>query len=52
MDRIDIPVVGGTLASFRYGPAGSEPVVAIHGITANSRGWIAVARALDGRAAP
>jgi pimeloyl-ACP methyl ester carboxylesterase len=51
MDRIDIPVVGGTLASFRYGPAGSEPVVAIHGITANSRGWIAVARALDGRAA-
>src|SRR5580704_3166134 len=51
MDRIDIPVVGGTLASFRYGPAGSEPVVAVHGITANSREWIAVARALEGRAA-
>jgi pimeloyl-ACP methyl ester carboxylesterase len=33
------------------GPApGPDPVIAIHGITATSRSWLAVARALDGRA--
>jgi lipase len=50
--RTDVPVAGGTLATFRLGeaPHGVDPVLAIHGITANSRSWLAVARALDGRA--
>jgi len=50
VDRIDVPVAGGTLAAFRFGPDSAEPVIAVHGITANSRGWVAVARALEGRA--
>jgi len=50
MERIDVPVAGGTLAAFRFGPDSAEPVIAVHGITANSRGWLAVARALDARA--
>ncbi len=49
MDRIDIPVAGGTLAAFRLSEGG-QAVLAIHGITANSREWLAVARALEGRA--
>jgi pimeloyl-ACP methyl ester carboxylesterase len=50
--RIDVPVAGGTLATFRLGsgPGGAAPVVAVHGITANSHCWLAVARALEGRA--
>lgn len=53
IERTDVPVSGGTLATFRLGaaPDGADPVVAIHGITANSRAWLAVARALEGRAA-
>lgn len=53
MDRGDVPVTGGTLATFRLGsaPPGADPVLAVHGITANSRCWLAVARALQGRAA-
>ena len=51
MHRIDVPVVGGILATFRLGPDDVDPVVAIHGITANSHAWLAVARALEGRAA-
>ncbi|MGN6868801.1 MAG: alpha/beta fold hydrolase [Solirubrobacteraceae bacterium] len=51
--RFDIPVAGGTLALFRLGtgPGTAEPVIAVHGITANSHAWLAVDRALDGRAA-
>jgi pimeloyl-ACP methyl ester carboxylesterase len=51
--RFDIPVAGGALALFRLGsgPGTAEPVIAVHGITANSRAWLAVNRALDGRAA-
>jgi len=51
--RFDIPVAGGTLALFRLddGPGTAEPVIAVHGITANSRAWLPVARALEGRAA-
>jgi pimeloyl-ACP methyl ester carboxylesterase len=51
--RFDIPVAGGTLALFRLGtgPGTAEPVVAVHGITANSHAWLAVDRALEGRAA-
>jgi pimeloyl-ACP methyl ester carboxylesterase len=50
--RLDVPVAGGTLSVFRLGPASdeAEPVLAVHGITANSRAWLAVERALDGRA--
>jgi pimeloyl-ACP methyl ester carboxylesterase len=49
----DIPVDGGVLALFRLGdgPGTAEPVIAVHGITANSRAWLAVDRALEGRAA-
>jgi pimeloyl-ACP methyl ester carboxylesterase len=51
--RFDIPVEGGTLALFRLGdgPGTAEPVIAVHGITANSHAWLAVDRALKGRAA-
>lgn len=50
--RVDVPVEGGSLAAFRLGsgPAGADPVLAVHGITANSRAWLPVARALDGAA--
>ena len=50
--RTDVPVAGGELATFRLGEAPDrvDPVLAIHGITANSHSWLAVARALDGRA--
>jgi len=50
VDRVDVPVAGGTLATFRLGGDSREPVIAVHGITANSREWLAVARALEGRA--
>ncbi len=46
--RLDAPVSGGTLAAFRLG-TGPERVIAVHGITANSRAWLAVARELEGR---
>jgi pimeloyl-ACP methyl ester carboxylesterase len=52
MDRIDVAVRGGTLATFRFGgDADAEPVLAIHGITANSHEWPPVAQALEERAA-
>jgi lipase len=46
-------VPGGALALFRLGtgPGTAEPVIAVHGITANSHAWLAVDRALEGRAA-
>jgi pimeloyl-ACP methyl ester carboxylesterase len=47
--RVDVPVAGGTLAVFELGDGG-EPVLAVHGITASSHSWLAVARALAGRA--
>jgi pimeloyl-ACP methyl ester carboxylesterase len=49
MRRLDVPVAGGTLAVFRLGD-GAEPVLAVHGITGSSHAWLAVARALEGRA--
>jgi pimeloyl-ACP methyl ester carboxylesterase len=51
--RFEIPVAGGALALFRLGtgPGTAEPVIAVHGITANSHTWLAVDRALEGRAA-
>ncbi|WP_139983937.1 alpha/beta fold hydrolase [Nocardioides litoris] len=46
---LEVPVDGEVLAAFRYGAAGAPPsrtVLAVHGITASSRAWPAVARAL------
>jgi pimeloyl-ACP methyl ester carboxylesterase len=46
---VSVEVEGGTLATFRYGAPDAPPsrtVVAVHGITASSRAWPAVARAL------
>jgi pimeloyl-ACP methyl ester carboxylesterase len=50
--ELGVDVAGGRLAVFRLGAERPTAplVVAIHGITANSRSWLAVARALDGRA--
>jgi pimeloyl-ACP methyl ester carboxylesterase len=44
--RVEIPVAGGTLAAFELGSGTGPPVVAVHGITANSQAWRAAARAL------
>jgi pimeloyl-ACP methyl ester carboxylesterase len=51
--RLEVAVAGGTLAASRLGAAGdgAEPVLAIHGITSSSAGWVAVARALGKQAA-
>lgn len=46
---VPVEVEGGTLATFRYGAPEAPPertVLAVHGITASSRAWPAVARAL------
>lgn len=50
--RHDIPVAGGELAVYELGAAAAEAptVLAVHGITANSHSWVAVARALGGGA--
>jgi pimeloyl-ACP methyl ester carboxylesterase len=50
--RLEVPVRGGTLAaSALEGAATRAPaVLAIHGITANSQAWLAVARALGPQA--
>jgi pimeloyl-ACP methyl ester carboxylesterase len=50
--RRDVEVSGGTLACFRLGGASDSPMaVAVHGITSNSRAWVAVARVLGERVA-
>ncbi|SDQ17418.1 alpha/beta fold hydrolase [Quadrisphaera sp. DSM 44207] len=48
-----VPVRGGGLAVHRLGagPAGAQPVLAVHGITSNGLAWGPVARQLAGRAA-
>jgi lipase len=49
--KLEVPVEGGTLAAFRFGPPDGVPtVLAIHGIVTNSHVWLAVARSLGGRA--
>jgi pimeloyl-ACP methyl ester carboxylesterase len=48
IEALQVPVSGGDLAVFRLGVG--PPVVAVHGITSSSRAWLAVARALAGRA--
>lgn len=45
-ERLSIPVAGGELAAFRFGDKAAPPIVAVHGITSNSRAWVPVARAL------
>ena len=42
----DVPVEGGTLHVGEWGPENGPVVVAVHGITASHRSWIALARAL------
>jgi lipase len=39
-----VPVDGGTLALAEYGDPEGPPVLAIHGITASSRSWLALSR--------
>ena len=51
-ERIEVPVPDGRLAAWRCNAdvaADAPPVVAIHGITATSRAWLAVSRALGDR---
>lgn len=50
IERHDVQVEGGALACYRLGHS-DEVAVAAHGITSNSRTWLAVARALGDRAA-
>jgi pimeloyl-ACP methyl ester carboxylesterase len=45
-ERYEVPVAGGALAVFRFGEPAERSIVAVHGITANSRAWLEVARAL------
>jgi pimeloyl-ACP methyl ester carboxylesterase len=51
--RVDVPVEGGTLATFRLGSlrADAPVALAIHGITSSSRSWLATGRALGDSAA-
>lgn len=37
--KFSVPVEGGDLAVFRYGPEGGRPILAIHGITSTNRAW-------------
>ncbi len=53
VERIDVPVAGGDLATFRLGSSspGAPLALAIHGITSSSRAWLATADALGDSAA-
>ena len=46
-ERLDVPVPGGTLATYRW-PGDGPLVVAAHGITSNHRSWGVVAGELGG----
>ena len=50
--ELGVEVSGGRLAAFGLGAerASAPLVIAVHGITSNSRAWLPLARALDGRA--
>jgi pimeloyl-ACP methyl ester carboxylesterase len=52
IEELDVEVSGGRLAAFRLGAerASAPLVLAVHGITSNSRTWLPLARVLDGRA--
>jgi lipase len=45
---VTVPVAGGDLTVAEYGDPDGPPVLAIHGITASSRSWLALARLLPG----
>jgi pimeloyl-ACP methyl ester carboxylesterase len=50
--ELEVPVAGGSLATFELCGGGDQQlpvVIAAHGITANSRAWVPVARELGGR---
>lgn len=44
--KIMVPVNGGELAVFRYGPDGGKPILLIHGVTSSNRAWQLLAAAL------
>ena len=52
IERLEVAVQGGTLAVFRFAtaPDRAPVVLAVHGITSSSYTWLALARALAGRA--
>lgn len=37
--KYSVPVSGGDLTVFRYGPEGGKPILGIHGITSSNRAW-------------
>lgn len=44
--KLIVPVPGGDLAVFRYGPEGGRPALLIHGVTSSNRAWQLFAAAL------
>lgn len=38
-ERFLVPVEGGLLAVFRYGPKDGKPILLIHGVTSSNRAW-------------
>ena len=44
--QIRVPVTGGELSVFSYGPDGNEPVLLIHGVTSSNRAFQLVAQSL------
>ena len=48
-ERFLIPVAGGELAVFRYGPESGEPVLLIHGVTSSNRAFQLFAPWLNAR---
>ncbi|MBC7464289.1 MAG: alpha/beta hydrolase [Actinobacteria bacterium] len=47
--KFEVPVKGGNLALFRYGPTGGKPVLLLHGITSSNRAWPFFAKELISR---
>lgn len=45
-EKLLVPVAGGELALFRYGPRAGKPILAIHGVTSSNRAWQCFARAV------
>ena len=48
-ERFLVPVEGGRLAVFRYGPKGGKPILLIHGVTSTNRAWQFLAVQLEKR---
>jgi lipase len=46
IERFDVEVQGGSLAAFQLGAGDGPLVIAVHGITGNSRSWLQVAASL------